>query len=1608
LLFAAPALPAAQVAQTPVPDNQLANAPYKYVGLVSTGFEGPDPAYRGTGFVVGERVVLSAAHVFYAPERPGWNRASWHWQSAPTPFAFGNPTETISPRAARVLAGYSAAVARTSNPTTQLDELNRDTIALIFYRAVSQSGAAPIAYDSITGADTFSAVGYPAEIGGTTTLYGSMYGNGAGFTTTFTHQGPTTDYVGNAMALYTTPDLLSGGGQSGGPIFRLVSGTWKAVGVTIARAQDYSSVVVRALDSDAHTLIDTSLGDTLAGVVGQITRTFPNTATSIAPIFRSDGSFVSWDGQYLRAFGPDGSELWQRPELLGFVATQIAETPDGRIIAINYALGIVNAYEGASGKQLWQIKPDSTAKNFAIGKRGEIYLYGSHQLTCVSPQGTVEWVLGGLSGVAGTGEPAPVIGANGRIYLFAAGKLTAISPAGAIVWEQADVAPTNGAAASQNSTVAAGPEGQIYVHTRLEIRAFAVDGSIVWKRPEPESVYHSTGFDVLPDGRLVTLTGSPSQEIVVLRADGTEVRRTPVPIDSTSLVVGSDDTVYVTGSNSVQAYPADGGPGWINSEVHGGLILGPANLLYVKSGSPSVFAAITVTAGAATGFLQNGSAADQARRSPRAPDVAPLVIISPGNTSVTPGYRLALTVVADGSFPLTYEWRHNGVIVPEAFGSTLVVPAAETTDAGSYTVTVRNSVGFATSSAATVTVAQPSFGSALWSTVRNTLGTPAIGSDGTAYAMLAPTASGDPMSLAAYDRSGNQLWQTPLGPAASRSYLPNCPVIGDDGTVFIAGHSKVWAVSPAGSVRWSKDIAAQTSADIPYLALGVGNVLYVGLDMRLTRFRADGTQDWSVNYTNFVGSTGWTPQPRVRRDGSVLLQPRVLASPSGVFSTISAPTATNVEIIGPYDEAVCYGNPRGFEIFDAASRLVSSNTDRLLTPPVILNSEGNLVAQERSSLIPFYGSIRNDLPIPISDAKIMADLGEGRMLVVNYNNLTVVSRTGTSLLSAPIQPESNYVLGPTGVAVGGAQLRAYNVGISPSRSPWPMPGADARHTWRAPADFDWATREARSVTVTTSSALYAGYAATFGSQIDGVGPFTFQWQRNGVDLPGATTSQLTLSNPSTADSGDYRVVITNAGGSTYSPNFPANFAAPDPIPPGFYAGIVRWSNGDLYTRYAMQVNSDRTADLIMTGPFLALTNRSRFKATGEFSLYTNSSDSSFVTFNAGQLQFPNSNLTTTPVPISSTTSSSGLPVGFYRGGSAAGRRAYAAILPDGRVWWTLNGGGSGESTFPAGLLSANATASINGTNVTYQITGTTDGAVRVARSDVTIAPQFTPFSVVWSGRPSSETMVNLSTRGWVSPAWPPMIAGLVVQGPRGMLLRGAGPALAAQGVAPANVLAQPRLFLIGAGGVQLAQATRWSGSSAEGLLRSTAAQVGAFPFAEGSNDAALTQSSPGGLYSLLIDGADGGEGIALAEVYDTTTSTSNGRVVNLSTRGYAGVGDRVLIGGFVLLGSAPKTLLVRAIGSGLAPLIGQATFKLATYPRVQVYNSSGVVIASNVRWRSSDEVFVSDTNAQVGAFAPADDDAALVITVEPGLYSAVIDTSQGTAGVALFEIYEVP
>jgi hypothetical protein len=123
--------------------------------------------------------------------------------------------------------------------------------------------------------------------------------------------------------------------------------------------------------------------------------------------------------------------------------------------------------------------------------------------------------------------------------------------------------------------------------------------------------------------------------------------------------------------------------------------------------------------------------------------------------------------------------------------------------------------------------------------------------------------------------------------------------------------------------------------------------------------------------------------------------------------------------------------------------------------------------------------------------------------------------------------------------------------------------------------------------------------------------------------------------------------------------------------------------------------------------------------------------------------------------------------------------------------------------------------------------------------------------------------------------------------------------------------------------------------------------------------------------------------------------------LNLSTRGSVSTGDNVLINGFIINGTGPKTIVLRALGPSLS---GFGVSGVLPDPAISLYNSAGTLIATNDNWQMDPG---SAYMAQNG-FAPANPaESATLQTLMPGAYTAVVRGRNGTEGISLAEIYRL-
>jgi hypothetical protein len=165
--------------------------------------------------------------------------------------------------------------------------------------------------------------------------------------------------------------------------------------------------------------------------------------------------------------------------------------------------------------------------------------------------------------------------------------------------------------------------------------------------------------------------------------------------------------------------------------------------------------------------------------------------------------------------------------------------------------------------------------------------------------------------------------------------------------------------------------------------------------------------------------------------------------------------------------------------------------------------------------------------------------------------------------------------------------------------------------------------------------------------------------------------------------------------------------------------------------------------------------------------------------------------------------------------------------------------------------------------------------------------------------------------------------------------------------------------------------------------------------------AIVAMLSPGN-YTAVVTGKDQTSGVGLLEIYDLGLAV-NSKLANISTRGIVRTGDNALIGGFIFGGTTGTTdVVVRAIG----PSLTKAGINNALAdPTLELLNANGATIASNNDWKFPE---AQAQAIKVVGLAPTNDrESALLATLVPGRYTAIVRGNNGGIGVGLVEVYNL-
>jgi hypothetical protein len=257
------------------------------------------------------------------------------------------------------------------------------------------------------------------------------------------------------------------------------------------------------------------------------------------------------------------------------------------------------------------------------------------------------------------------------------------------------------------------------------------------------------------------------------------------------------------------------------------------------------------------------------------------------------------------------------------------------------------------------------------------------------------------------------------------------------------------------------------------------------------------------------------------------------------------------------------------------------------------------------------------------------------------------------------------------------------------------------------------------------------------------------------------------------------------------------------------------------------------------------------------------------------------------------------------------------------------------------------------------------------------------------------SLLNLSTRLAVGTGNDVLIGGFIIAGgQKQVVVRAIGPSLTQFGIA--NALSDPFLELHDASGTLISQNNNWQDDPNQAGAIQASGLAPSDP-----REGALLVTLAAGNYTAIVRGVNNTTGVALVELYDTEGTGAPAKAVNVSTRGFVSTGNSVMIAGFIVGGSSPAYVIIRAIGPSLA---NSGIANALQNPVLELYDEDGHRLITIDNWQD-----VSNYGQVIAAgLAPSDSrECALSAGLDPGSYTAVVRGLNNTTGVGLVEVYNI-
>jgi len=681
--------------------------------------------------------------------------------------------------------------------------------------------------------------------------------------------------------------------------------------------------------------------------------------------------------------------------------------------------------------------------------------------------------------------------------------------------------------------------------------------------------------------------------------------------------------------------------------------------------------------------------------------VAPSITTQPQSATVNAGSGASFSVVASGSPAPTYQWLKGGATIAGATGSTYSIASVQTSDAGSYSVAVSNGAGSVTSAVATLTVQ-----TAPVITTPPQNATVTTGSGVTFTVVASGTA---PLSYQ-WQKGG-----TNLAGATTASYSIASAQTTDSGNYAVVVTNSVGSVTSAVAtliVQSTPSITAQplsanatagSGVSFSVVATGTSPLSYqwqkggtaiagaTAASYSIASVQASDAGSYTVRVTNPVGSVVSNAATlTVFTTPAITTQPQAISVTSGSNATFSVVAGGST--------------PLGYQWQKGGVSIAGATSASFTITSAQTSDAGNFTVVVSNSLGSVTSSVATLTVTATAVAPSITTQPQSQSVTVGGSANFVVIATGSAPISYQWQKGGVAVSGATNATfpLNGVQSTdAGNYTVVVTNGAGTVTSSVATLTVNAAPVAPSISAQPQNTSVTVGS------AATLTVTASGAAPLSYQWQKGGTAIAGATSASYAIASAQTSDAGSYSVVVSNSVGSVMSSaaTLTVNAAAVAPsittqpqsvtVTVGGSASFTVTASGTAPMSYQWRKGGTAIAGATSSNYTIP---SSQTPDAGSFTVVVSNSTGSVTSAAATLTVNPAPTAPTITTQPTSETVATGHAVSFSIAASSSLAATYQwSVSTDGGATWTpLQDNANYSGTATSTLTVKNATAAMNG------------------------------------------------------------------------------------------------------------------------------------------------------------------------------------------------------------------------------------------------------------------------------------------------------------------------